>query len=171
MRLAWIAGLAFLVACALLEAPAEGPLPVGTWGGKDAGMIVTDSGAHLHVGCTIGEVAVPITVDEHGRFDVPESHNLTAFPVDRGIFLPARLTGHTDGSALSFTLTIDDTVHQKTIVLGPRPGAVGSAPRNGAVPDLCLSRRSPIDDALTHIVRGAKRNSPRAFFFRVVTGC
>lgn len=138
MRLPWIAGLAFLVACALLEAPAEGPLPVGTWGGKDAGMIVTDSGAHLHVGCTLGEVAVPITVDEHGNFDVPESHNLTAFPVDRGIFLPARLTGHTDGSALSFTLTIDDTVHHKTVVLGPVRLQWGVRPEMGPCP-ICAS--------------------------------
>ena len=138
MRLPWIAAPAFLVGCALFEAPAAGPLPIGTWGGKDAGMIVTDSGAHLHVGCTLGEVAVPITVDEHGRFDVPESHNLTAFPIDRGIFLPARLTGRMEGLSLSFTLTIDDTVHHEVVVLGPVRLQWGVRPEMGPCP-ICVS--------------------------------
>jgi hypothetical protein len=123
-----------LVACTLLDTPAPGPLPVGTWGGKDAGMIVSDSGAHLHVGCTLGEVALPITVDEHGRFNVPESHNLTAFPIDAGIFLPARLTGRVEHLALSFTLTIDDTVHQTTVVLGPVRLQWGVRPEMGPCP-------------------------------------
>src|SRR5262245_62502166 len=98
MTRTWLTGLALTAACALFDSPADPPelLPAGTWGGKDAGMIVSDTGAHLHVGCTLGEVIVPITLDALGRFDVAESHNLTAHPVDKGIFLPARLTGEVD---------------------------------------------------------------------------
>jgi hypothetical protein len=138
MTRSWPAALAFVAACALLESPGAGPLPVGTWGGKDAGMIVSDSGAHLHVGCTLGQVTVPIIVDEDGRFDVPESHNLTAFPVDRGIFLPARLTGRVQLLTLSFTLTIDDTVHHTTVVLGPVRLQWGVRPEMGPCP-ICTS--------------------------------
>lgn len=128
--------LVLVTACALFESPAHSPqlLPAGTWGGKDVGMIVSDTGAHLHVGCTVGEVIVPITLDALGRFDVPESHNLTAFPIDAGVFLPARLEGRVDELALSFTLTIDDTVHHRTVVLGPVRLRWGARPEMGPCP-------------------------------------
>lgn len=138
MTRSWAAALVLVAACALLDSPAGAPLLIGTWGGKDAGMIVSDSGAHLHVGCTLGQVTVPITLDEHGRFDVPESHNLTAFPIDAGIFLPARLAGRVELLALSFTLTIDDTVHHKTVVLGPVRLRWGVRPEMGPCP-ICTS--------------------------------
>lgn len=131
-------------ACALLESPANQVLPAGTWGGKNAGMIVTDSGAHLHIGCTVGEVGVVIPLDDQGGFDVAGSHNITAFPVDRGIFLPARLTGSTDlrQLSLSLTVTIDDTVHHETVVLGPVRLRWGAEPEMGPCP-IC---RTPLPD-------------------------
>ena len=131
-------------ACALLESPGNPVLPAGTWGGKNAGMIVTDSGAHLHIGCTVGEVSVAIPLDDQGRFDVAESHNITAFPVNRGIFLPARLTGRTDLEqlALTLTVTIDDTVHHETVVLGPVRLRWGTEPEMGPCP-IC---RTPLPD-------------------------
>lgn len=137
----WGLGLVVLActcsaACALFESPYSGLLPPGTWGGDNAGMIVTDSGAHLHIGCTIGEVRAVIPLDDQGRFDVPESHNITAHPVDRGIFLPARLTGRADGRqlALTLTVTIDDTVRHETVVLGPVRLRWGAKPEMGPCP-------------------------------------
>ena len=126
--------LVVAAACVLMQAPDDRLLPAGTWGGKDAGLIVSDSGAHLHIGCTLGEVVVPITVDAQGRFNVPENHNLTAHPVDRGIFLPARLTGQQDLLALSITVTVDDTVNQTTVVLGPIRLRWGQRPEMGPCP-------------------------------------
>ena len=35
----------------------DGELPLGTWGGDSAGMIVSDTALHLHVGCTFGDVS------------------------------------------------------------------------------------------------------------------
>ena len=121
-------------ACALMQGPDDRLLPAGTWGGKNAGMIVSDSGAHLHIGCTLGEVVVPISVDASGRFNVPESHNLTAYPVDRGIFLPARLTGQQDLLSVSITVTVDDTVNHTTVVLGPIRLRLGQRPEMGPCP-------------------------------------
>lgn len=63
---------------------------VGTWGGRDAGLIATDTGAHPHTGCTLGNVAGPVTLDAGGRFDVPAFYNITAYPVDPGTVHPAR---------------------------------------------------------------------------------
>jgi hypothetical protein len=126
--------LIIAAACALMQAPDDRLLPAGTWGGKNAGMIVSDSGAHLHIGCTLGEVVVPIAVDAFGRFNVAESHNLTAYPVNRGIFLPARLTGQQDLLSLAITVTVDDTVNHTTVVLGPIRLRWGERPEMGPCP-------------------------------------
>ena len=140
MRMVLTVGLGVLAACVLMESPAGEPLAAGTWGGKDAGLIVSDTGAHLHIGCTIGEVIVPITLDAQGRFDVPESHNLSAFPVSAGVYLPARLTGYADDDVLSLTVTVDDTVNQKTVVLGPVRLRYGTRPEMGPCP-ICATAR------------------------------
>jgi hypothetical protein len=41
-------------------------VPVGTWGGEDAGLLVRSDGAHAHIGCTLGDVSGPISVDAAG---------------------------------------------------------------------------------------------------------
>ena len=127
-----------IAACALFEATDEARLPTGTWGGKNAAMIVTDSGAHVHVGCTLGDVPVPITVDAQGRFDVQGSYNLTVHPVASGILLPARLTGEREVLTLSLTITVDDTVNHRTVVLGPIRLRWGVRPEMGPCP-ICAS--------------------------------
>lgn len=135
MRSLWPLAPVIVAACALFQSPDDGALlPVGTWGGKDAGMIVTDSGAHVHVGCTLGDVPAPITLDAHGRFDVPGSYNLTVHPVDRGVFFPARLTGQVELLSLSLTVTVDDTIQHTTVVLGPIRLRWGVRPEMGPCP-------------------------------------
>ena len=127
-----------VAACALFEVADEARLRIGTWGGKDAGMIVTDSGAHVHVGCTAGDVPVPITVDAQGRFDVQGSYNLTIHPIASGILLPARFTGEREVLALSLTIMVDDTVNHRTVVLGPMRLRWGVRPEMGPCP-ICAS--------------------------------
>ena len=138
MRTWLIAVFGAVSACALLDSPAGERLEEGTWGGKNAGLIVSDTGAHLHIGCTLGDVIVPIILDEHGRFDVAESHNLTAFPISAGVYLPARLTGWTADDLLSLTLTVDDTVNHRTVVFGPLRLRLGSRPELGPCP-ICVT--------------------------------
>jgi hypothetical protein len=97
---------------------------MGTWGGEDAGLIVTADGAHAHVGCTLGDVAGEIPVDDRGRFDVAGTYDIDAFPIDRGILHPARFTGETDGRTLSFEVRLMDTGQTFTsgpLVLGREP--------------------------------------------------
>ena len=127
-----------VAACALFEAPSEATLRSGTWGGKNAGMIVTDSGAHVHVGCTLGDVPLPITLDAQGRFDVQGSYNLTVHPIASGIFLPARFAGDVELLALALTITVDDTVNHRTVVLGPIRLRWGVRPEMGPCP-ICAS--------------------------------
>jgi hypothetical protein len=114
-----------------------GYLAVGTWGADGAGLIVQDTVAHLHIGCTFGDMPAPIAVDQNGAFDIAGSYVLRAYPVMIGPSLPARFAGHLAGSKLTITVTIDDTVQHQTVVKGPVTVTVGEAPKLGPCP-ICV---------------------------------
>jgi hypothetical protein len=50
--------------------PADHLVPLGTWGGDSGGLIVGDTSAHLHIGCTFGDISGRVPVSDDGRFDV-----------------------------------------------------------------------------------------------------
>jgi len=129
-RLGWIAGLVGLTACSGAAAFRPGPLAAGTWGGDNAGLIASDTSAHVHIGCTLGNVHQAIVIDPGGRFDVPGVYNVTAYPVHRGPDHPARFTGWSDGRVMSLTVTLVDTA----VTLGPVQLVFGQDPRMGPCP-------------------------------------
>ena len=100
-------------------------LPAGTWGGDNAGLLVRGDGAHGHIGCTLGEITGLIPLDTEGRFDISGVWNVDAFPVDRGILHPARLTGRANGRTLMLSVRLTDTGQ----VLGPVLLVFGREPR------------------------------------------
>ena len=102
----------------------------GVWGGDNAGVIATDSSAHVHIGCTLGDTKSPIHPDAHGNFDVTGTYNVDAYPVDRGILHPARFSGHVSGNELTLTVTLTDTGAQ----LGPVTLERGKEPKMGPCP-------------------------------------
>lgn len=116
--------------------PGPGELVLGTWGGTDAGLIATDSSAHLHIGCTLGNVAGPISLDADGRFDVPALYNVNAYPIDLGIVHPARVTGVVIGRYLRLTVQLTDTA----VTLGPVRLRLGTEPGMVMCP---ICRRAP----------------------------
>jgi hypothetical protein len=137
VRLGIAAVVVVLVACAASNAspfPLDGKLPLGTWGGDNAGMIVGDTAMHLHIGCTFGDVSGRIALDADGRFDVAGSYMLRAYPVAVGPTVPARFVGRVDGSTATVTVTVDDTVAHATVVKGPVIVQYGDEPRLGACP-------------------------------------
>ena len=103
---------------------------VGTWGGENAGLIADDTSAHVHIGCTYGNVHQQIVPDSTGRFDVPGEHNITAHPVDRGIMHPARFVGRVRGGDMTLTIALTDTA----VVLGPVLLVYGKEPQMGVCP-------------------------------------
>lgn len=109
----------------------------GTWGGENAALIADDTSAHVHIGCTYGDIHQQIIPDVDGRFDVPGQHNITAHPVDRGILHPARFSGRVIGGFMTLTVTLTDT----TVTLGPVKLSFGQEPRMGPCP-IC---RRPMD--------------------------
>src|SRR5687767_12291302 len=76
----------------------------GTWGGENAGMIVSDSSVHVHIGCTLGDASGPILPDPDGRFEVSGTYNVDAYPVDRGIVHPARFSGRIVGQTMTLSV-------------------------------------------------------------------
>lgn len=138
------AALAFVAAAAVLGPcdPSDVIRPpkgvTGTWGGENAALIADDTSAHVHIGCTYGNIHQQIIPDAAGRFDVPGEQNITAHPVDRGILHPARFRGRITGGQMSLTVTLTDT----TVTLGPVQLTYGKEPRMGPCP-IC---RRPADD-------------------------
>jgi hypothetical protein len=111
-----------------------GHVPIGTWGGENAGLLVSEAGAHVHIGCTLGDLSGPIPVDSRGRFDVAGTYDVDVFPVARGIIHPARFTGWTDGHALTLSVRLTDTGQ----TLGPVAVILGQTPRMQVCP-ICRS--------------------------------
>ena len=101
----------------------------GTWGGENAALIADDTSAHVHIGCTYGNIHQQIVPTE-GRFDVPGEQNITAHPVDLGIMHPARFRGRIVGSSMTLTIQLTDT----TVTLGPVLLTFGKEPRMGPCP-------------------------------------
>jgi hypothetical protein len=114
--------------------PFDGRLQLGTWGGDSAGLIVSDTAMHLHIGCTYGDVSGRIPVQSNGQFDVSGSYMLRAYPITVGPSVPARFVGRLDGSTVTVTVTINDTVQHQTVVHGPVVVRYGDDPRLGPCP-------------------------------------
>ena len=55
----------------------------------------------------------------------------------RGPSLPAQLTGLVDGRRLTFTVSVNDTVEKKLVVLGPESVTFAHDPRMGPCP-ICV---------------------------------
>ena len=135
--LALVAACSTIVACAAsgnAPLPVDGNLALGTWGGDNAGMIVSDTAMHLHVGCTYGDVSGRIALAADGSFDVVGSYMLRAYPITVGPSVPARFQGRVDGAVAVVTVTVNDTVQHATVIKGPVTVKFGDEPRLGPCP-------------------------------------
>jgi hypothetical protein len=103
---------------------------VGTWGGDNAGLIVSGTDVHIHIGCTLGDAVGPIRPDANGQFEANGTYNVDAYPVDRGIVHPARFTGQITGLTMTLTVSLTDTAR----VLGPVTLIYGKEPKMGPCP-------------------------------------
>lgn len=114
--------------------PSDDHLAAGTWGGNDAGVIVTDSVDHVHIGCTFGDMPAGIALDAEGRFTVDGSYVLRAYPILVGPRLPAQFSGQVVGRTLILAVAVNDTVEKKVVSLGPVTVVYGRTPSMGPCP-------------------------------------
>lgn len=120
--------------------PAGPGLGIGTWGGDETGVIVQDSVAHVHIGCTNGYFSRPSTLASSGSFTATGSYVLRAYPVQTGPSLPAQMNGVVVGNRLTFSVVVNDTVEKKVVTLGPSVVTFGREPSMANCP-IC---RSPL---------------------------
>lgn len=109
-------------------------LNLGTWGGDNAGAIVTDTIAHIHIGCTFGDIKGRIPLGTDGRFTIDGKYVLRAYPVYVGPELPAQFSGVVSGNTLTLAVAVNDTVQKKLVSLGPVTVTFGTDPRMGPCP-------------------------------------
>lgn len=129
MRFALVLSMASLLEC--YSAPAAPISDIrGTWGGDNAGLIASDTTAHVHIGCTLGDTKGPIVPDVNGNFEATGMYNVDAYPLDRGIVHPARFSGQIVGSSMTLTVVLTDTARQ----LGPVTLVFGKEPKMGPCP-------------------------------------
>jgi hypothetical protein len=124
----------------------------GTFGGDNAGLMADDTSAHVHIGCTYGNVHQPIVLDPGSRFDVAGEQNITAYPIDLGIFHPARFTGSVDGRTMTLRVTLTDTA----VTLGPVMLKFNEEPKMGSCPK-CFGKRArvrPVSLTIPDLIRG-----------------
>lgn len=141
--IALLAAAAIACSTTAVRQTTPGRLATGTWGGDDAGVIVDDTVAHVHVGCTFGNAPGPIALDASGRFSVSGSYMLRAYPIAVGPSVPARFDGRVVGNALTITVTVNDTVEHQTKVLGPKTVTLGVEPKMGPCPICRVPRATP----------------------------
>jgi hypothetical protein len=107
------AGLATLLLASSCSTGPDLPpaIPEGTWGGDDAGLLLSASTAHVHVGCSAGNFGAPIPVGGDGRFTAEGrySHMRELYPFGTGQSHPATLSGRLDSEdRLTFTVRVTD---------------------------------------------------------------
>ena len=122
--------------------PNDGTLAIGTWGGDNAGVIVTDQQGHVHVGCTFGDMPPAIQLDDSGHFSVSGSYVLRAYPIQVGPSLPAQFSGRVNGRVLTLAIAVNDTVEKKLVALGPVTVFYGQTPQLGPCP-ICKVPKRP----------------------------
>lgn len=99
--------------------PSDGRVATGTWGGDSAGVLVNDTIAHVHIGCTYGDIPGRVPLDPDGRFTAVGSFLLRAYPIAIGPTMPAQFVGRVSGAKLTITVTVTDTIAKTTVVRGP----------------------------------------------------
>lgn len=117
-----------------LDPSSDAKLATGTWGGDNAGVIVSDTLAHVHVGCTFGNFRLPVALDASGGFRVSGSYVLRAYPVAIGPSLPAQFSGVVRDEEMTLTVAVNDTVQKQSVTLGPITVQLGTEPKLGPCP-------------------------------------
>lgn len=112
----------------------NGNLAAGTWGGDNAGLILEDTIAHVHVGCTYGNFPAPIKPTSSGTFSLNGSYMVRAYPIAIGPAVPARMDGSVRGNDITLYVTVNDTVEKKTVTYGPVTVTYKQDPKLGPCP-------------------------------------
>jgi len=141
----WL-GLVLLAGCSSAPFP-PGSVVAGTWGGNNAALMADDTSAHVHIACTYGNVHQSVVIDPNGQFAVTGEYNVRAYPVDAGVFHPARFTGAIIGRKMVLTVQLTDTA----VTLGPVSLVFDQDPAMGPCP-ICIGPRARAEAAARRLM-------------------
>ena len=130
MRTVYLIAVAFTAVRACPDDAVAPKSLTGTWGGENAAVIVDDTSAHVHIGCTVGNITEQLVPDASGRFNLKGQFNITAYPVYRPPDHPARFSGAIRGRVMTLTVTLTDTA----VTIGPVRVEYGKEPHMGPCP-------------------------------------
>ncbi len=85
-------------------------IPTGVWGGSQASMTVTMSGAHLEFPCATGDITQAMVVDGSGNFTVNGTYVSQAGPIQ-----DVSQTAHYTGRVENQTMTLSADVAGQTV--------------------------------------------------------
>jgi hypothetical protein len=95
------AALALAAACST----SSSDVPTGTWGGRNAGLVVTSAGASASFKCgASGTIGQRLVLAPDGTFDVPGS--FVSLVVNSGV-QPARYTGSVSGGMMTMAVAVN----------------------------------------------------------------
>ncbi|HXO85318.1 MAG TPA: hypothetical protein VN803_07315 [Gemmatimonadales bacterium] len=104
---------------------------LGTWGGENAALIADDTSAHVHIGCTYGNIPQAIEPDAAGYFDVPGEQNIRAPCGSR-----RDASGAIQRASVSRNHDPDDHAQRYGRDARPREGLIRNGAEDGPLPHL-----------------------------------
>lgn len=116
----WIALVALSAVVSCVSPDNTIVVSAGEWGGQNADLRVTQSGATAQFKCgAVGVVPKPLTLDASGGFDVAGTYETPVVQVGPR---PARFTGSVSGSSMTLDVTVSDShLGPFTLRLGDPP--------------------------------------------------
>lgn len=99
-----------LLAVALGCVSPTAPDPLGTWGGREASLVLTASGGTVSYACGAGTIDAAWTLSRAGQFVASGQHFLGGGPVPPQGRQPhpARYSGRVQGDDFTLTVTVTD---------------------------------------------------------------
>ncbi len=103
-----LAGLLLAATAACAIGAIAGPVPPGSWGGKQGTLLVFTDSATLDLPCAAGRIPAPLVADSAGRFDVAGFYAVQVGPVKLGGagWHPARFTGLRTDDRIRMTIEV-----------------------------------------------------------------
>ncbi len=119
-----------LIAAACAVGAIAGPIPPGTWGGKQGTLVIYADSATLDLPCAGGRIPTPLVADSTGKFDVAGSYAVQVGPVKLGgpDWQPARFAGLRTDDRIQMTIEVQSVAPSQNPVGSPTAASMTIGP-------------------------------------------
>ncbi len=119
-----------IAAAACAVGAIAGPIPPGTWGGKQGTLVIYADSATLDLPCAGGRIPTPLVADSTGKFDVTGSYAVQVGPVKLGGpgWQPARFTGLRTDDRIEMVIEVSSSTPSQNPLASPTVTSVTIGP-------------------------------------------